>query len=135
MSLARTFMDALATLERERDLGPIVSLFADEAHVGNVVHEDAFLGAAGARHFWKAYRAQFGEVRSEFRNVVESDGCVVLEWSSRGTTAAGAPFEYSGVSVLEHDGARVRRFHAYFDPRMLGRQVERGLRSAAASFA
>lgn len=58
-------------------------------------------------------------MHSEFRNVVETDRTALLEWQSRVRTAAGHDLTYDGVSVLEFDGDRIRRFRAYFDPTKL----------------
>jgi len=38
----------------------------------------------------------------------------------------GAPVSYEGVSVVEHDGRSITRFRAYFNPEVLGWQVEKG---------
>ena len=37
---------------------------------------------------------------------------------------AGGELVYSGVSILEFAGDKIRRFQAYFDPRALGRELE-----------
>lgn len=62
------------------------------------------------------YRDSFADVRSSFRNVVETDDTVVLEWSSRGHTTHGGDFTYDGVSILHFTGGAIDRFKAYFDP-------------------
>ena len=80
-------------------------------------------GVDGVREFWRQYRGTFKEIESEFRNVVESDRVAMLEWTSRGRFAGGDEFEYSGVSVIEYDGDKIRRFCAYFEPATLGAQV------------
>lgn len=125
-SFADRFTDALARLERDRDLDPLVSLFADRCEVGNVLVPDKFHGQEGARTFWTKYRDTFGEVKSTFHNRIEGDGRVALEWTTEGTTTGGKPFRYDGVSILEMEGEQIKRFHAYFDPHHLGAQVEDG---------
>jgi ketosteroid isomerase-like protein len=127
MSLAQDFIDALSTLEQDRDEASLARLFSDDARCGNVATHHEFVGRAGARDFWRAYRSSFGDVASRFRNVIESGGRIVLEWTTEGTSAAGIAVHYAGVSVIEHDGERITRFHAYFDPRALGRQIERAI--------
>jgi ketosteroid isomerase-like protein len=80
----------------------------------------------GARAFWEAYRDTFGEVASSFRNVIVNDGRAALEWTTTGTSAAGAPISYEGVSILEMADGKITSFRAYFDPHDLGRQMEQG---------
>ncbi|MEJ7810190.1 MAG: nuclear transport factor 2 family protein [Gemmatimonadaceae bacterium] len=116
------FIDALHALERDRNSDAMVRLFADDAELSNATHTEPQRGAEAARHFWHGYRESFDEIASEFRNVVESEGAALLEWTSRGRLAGGGEVEYSGVSVLELDGERIRRFRAYFDPADLTRR-------------
>jgi len=121
---AEKFIEALGRLEAGRDLEPIVSLFAGDCEVGNVVTPEPFRGREGAREFWGAkYRDTFGEVRSTFRNVFAGEGHAVLEWTTEGAANDGTPIHYDGVSVLEIDGESVRRFRAYFDAGALSRQL------------
>lgn len=113
---ADAFMDALHRLEEHNDAEAIVSLFAEDAELSSLTDAAPHHGREGARRYWEQYRGAFEEVRSEFRNVVSSDGIVVLEWTSRGRGVEGRPFEYDGVSVLEFRDGKVRRFRSYFDP-------------------
>jgi ketosteroid isomerase-like protein len=122
-TLTRQFIDALGRLERQRELGPIVALFADDARVGNVLVTEDETGPEGARHFWSQYRSSFGDVGSEFRNVIDADGRAALEWTTTGSSPTRDPLRYDGVSVMEHRDGRIVRFHAYFDPAALGRQL------------
>ena len=122
--LTQQFIDALAALERERNVERMTALFGPESEVGNIVSPRQFSGAEGARAFWEAYRDTFGEVASTFRNVIVSDGRAALEWTTTGTSAAGAAFSYDGVSILEMAGGKITRFRAYFDPHDLGLQIE-----------
>ena len=40
----------------------------------------------------------------------------MLEWVSEGVIAAtGQPFNYRGVSVIEHDGEKAHKFRTYYD--------------------
>ena len=128
---AERFVEALGRLEVGRDLETLVALFAEDCEVGNVVSPEKFAGPEGAREFWAKYRDTFGEVRSTFRNRVYAGGRAALEWTTRGTAAGGAPFEYDGVSILEIEGGRITRFKAYFNPEALGRQVSEQSRAAA----
>ena len=122
--VTQQFIDALAVLEGERNADRITALFGPESEVGNIVSPRQFSGVEGARAFWEAYRDTFGEVTSTFRNVIVSDGRVALEWTTTGTSSAGTPIAYEGVSILEMADAKITRFRAYFDAHDLGRQME-----------
>ncbi len=119
---AKKFIDALGKLEAERDLETIASLFADDCEIGNVVTENKDK-SLGARKFWQSYRDNFGEVKSTFRNQIITENHAALEWTTTGTSSEGKDFQYDGVSVLEIDGDKISRFHAYFDPNKLGQQI------------
>lgn len=123
-SVTQRFLDALAVLEREGEVEGLVALFADGAEIGNVVSPRRFSGPEGARDFWTTYRATFGEMRSTFRNVFEAESRAALEWTTTGASPDGKPIEYAGVSILEMDGDRITRFWAYFNPTLLGHQLE-----------
>jgi len=119
---AKRFIDALHKLEAERDLETIVSLFAADCDINNVVTVDNNQ-KHDARKFWQAYRDNFGEVESVFRNEIITENRAALEWKTTGTSSDGSEFEYEGVSILEIKGERITRFFAYFDPNKLGRQI------------
>jgi ketosteroid isomerase-like protein len=121
--IADKFIEALHKLEESRDLETITGVFAEDAEVGNIVAPEKFGGRDGAREFWTKYRDTFGEVRSTFRNVIVTDNCAALEWTTEGTTSGGAPIKYEGVSILEIKEEAITRFRAYFDAGDLGRQV------------
>ena len=121
--VARRFIDALHALERDGDLDTIVGTFAEGCDVGNVVSPRQFTGRDGAREFWSVYRETLGEVESTFRNVIATGDRAALEWTTRGTGANGQEIDYDGVSILEIEGGKVRRFMAYFDTRDLTPQV------------
>ncbi|CAN98610.1 hypothetical protein sce8440 [Sorangium cellulosum So ce56] len=120
MSLASEFIEALRRIEESGDVEPMARLFAPDAELSNPAISRPLHGPDGARNFWRSYRHAFGEVRSEFRCVAESDNASLLEWTSRGTLPSGAEFSYEGVSVIEHPAGAIARFKAYFDPRCLG---------------
>jgi ketosteroid isomerase-like protein len=125
MDVTQQFIDGLAVLERERNAERITALFGPESEVGTIVSPRQFSGVEGAHAFWETYRNTFGEVASTFRNVIVSDGRAVLEWTTTGTSAAGAPISYEGVSILEMADGKITRFRAYFDPHDLGLQIEK----------
>ncbi len=119
---AEKFVNALGKLEADRDLETIVALFSETCEIGNVVTEDND-HKIDARQFWQSYRDNFGEVKSTFRNRIITENTAALEWKTTGTNAEGHEFEYDGVSVLEMEEDKITRFHAYFDPNKLGRQI------------
>ncbi|XXF78033.1 nuclear transport factor 2 family protein [Myxococcaceae bacterium GXIMD 01537] len=123
---AQRFAQALTRLEEDGDVEPLVSLFADDARLSNVASPRDFTGKAGARQFWTEYRATLGQVRSTFRNMIESGDRVALEWQTQGMARSGAAVAYEGVSIIEWDGDLVRRFYAYFDPHALGMELREG---------
>jgi ketosteroid isomerase-like protein len=126
METTQQFIDALQALERDRDPTEMTDLFMENSEVGNIVSHRTFIGLEGAREFWETYRDTFGEVASTFRSVIVSDGRAALEWTTTGTSSAGAPIAYEGVSILEMADGKITRFRAYFDPHDLGRQMEQG---------
>ena len=123
---AQRFVDALGKLEQSGDLEPLLSLFSDDAQVSNVASQRVFSGLDGARQFWTEYKGTLGQVRSTFRNMIESADRVALEWETQGTAHNGAAISYEGVSIIEWDGDRIRRFYAYFDPHALGMELREG---------
>ena len=128
--VADQFIEALWKLEETRDLEPIMAMYADDCEVGNVVATEKFHGRDGAREFWTKYRETFGEIKSTFRNVIATEGRAALEWTTKGTSTAGSPIEYDGVSILEIEGDKLTRFQAYFHAAELGRQVTNDAASA-----
>jgi hypothetical protein len=122
--LAETFINALHKLEETGDAGEIASLYADSAEIANVVTPKTFQGVDGARDFWTRYRETFGEMRSEFRNVIAIEGRAALEWTTNGTSKENHEITYSGVTILEFDGDKISRSCAYFNAHDLGRQIE-----------
>ncbi|HEX8287548.1 MAG TPA: nuclear transport factor 2 family protein [Pyrinomonadaceae bacterium] len=117
---AKKFIEALHKLEADRDLETITGLFDEAAEVGNVVTNDKNLDP---REFWQSYRDNFDRIESKFRNEIITDSTAALEWTSTGTSSDGKEFQYDGVSILEIDGDKITRFHAYFDANQLGRQI------------
>jgi ketosteroid isomerase-like protein len=108
--VADRFVEALRKLEVDCD-------------VGNVAVPRTFSGHDGLREFWKSYRDTFGEMRSEFRNVLADDaGHAALEWNTS-DRANGKDVSYDGVSLLEIEDGKVSRFRACFDPCTLSSQV------------
>ena len=120
--VAERFVEALRTLEDERDVEPLVEMHTEDCEVGNVSVPKTFTGHEGLREFWTSYRNTFGEMRSTFRNVLAAEDKAALEWTPEGASD-GEEISYDGVSILEIEGEKVKRFMAYFDARQLSRQV------------
>ena len=120
--VADNFIEALRKLEEDQDVEPLVEIHTEDCEVGNVSVPGTFSGHEGLREFWTSYRGIFGEMRSEFWNVFATEEGAALEWTTTGTSN-GDSVSYDGVSVLEIEGDRVRRFMAYFDTRDLTSQI------------
>ena len=120
--MADGFVKVLRKLEEDRDVEGLVRIHAEDCEVGNVSVSETFRGHEGLREFWTEYRKTFGEMKSTFRNVFATEEGAALEWTTEGTSN-GNTVTYDGVSILEIDGGKVRRFIAYFDPRALTPQV------------
>ena len=120
--VADSFVEALWKLEEEEDVEPLVQVHTEDCEVGNVSVSETFNGHDGLREFWKEYRRTFGEMKSVFRNVIVTEDGAALEWTTE-STSNGDPVSYDGVSVLEFEGDKVRRFMAYFDTRRLTHQI------------
>jgi limonene-1,2-epoxide hydrolase len=120
--VADDFIKALRKLEEDQNVEPLVELHTEDCEVGNVSVSGTFRGHEGLREFWTSYRSTFGEMKSEFRNVFATEDGAALEWTTEGTSNDDA-VSYDGVSILEVEGGKVRRFMAYFDTRDLTPQV------------
>ena len=120
--VAERFKEALWKLEEDRDVEALVEIHAEDCSVGNVAVPKTFNGHDGLREFWINYRNTFDEMKSEFRNVFDEAGHAALEWTTN-ATEGDKNVSYAGVSILEIEGGKVKRFMAYFDPRSLTEQV------------
>jgi steroid delta-isomerase-like uncharacterized protein len=121
--VADEFVEALRKLEEYRNVEALVEIHAEDCEVGNVAVPRTFSGHEGLREFWTSYRKTFNEMKSEFRNVFADEvGYAALEWTTEGTSDSDT-VSYSGVSILEIEGGKVKRFMAYFDPRSLTEQI------------
>ena len=120
--VAEGFVAALRKLEEDRNVEALVEIHTEDCEVGNASVRGTFRGHQGLREFWTSYRSTFGEMRSEFRNVIATEEGAALEWTTQGTSN-GDSVSYTGVSILEIKGDKIRRFMAYFDTRDLTPQV------------
>jgi ketosteroid isomerase-like protein len=119
---AQSFGDALQQFEQDGDVDAFVDgVFTEDAELLRPEVHQRREGRDGAREFWRAYRAQFDSVRSEFTRIAAADSLGVLEWTSDGKIPGGGRISYSGVSLLDFDDSgRVRRFATYFDTARFG---------------
>lgn len=106
------FIKALERAEQTRDVAPLAAVFTETAELHSYTRDRRGRDAAS---FWKEYLDAFDDVRSRFTRVDDRDGSAVLEWESEGRLPGGAPIRYEGVTLLEFEGERVRRFRTYFD--------------------
>jgi hypothetical protein len=123
ITLVDDFIDAIATLEQDRNTGSLVELYAEDSQCGNVLDPERFEGPEGAEQFWSAYRSQFADVTSRYHTVVASENSATLEWQSE-ATINDEPLAYRGVTVLDFANGRITRSCAYFDPTAIPRQVD-----------
>lgn len=121
--LTENFVNALRDLEAGGNVEAIAPLFAEECEIGNTVLNNPLKGTDDVREFWANYHGMFAELGSNFSNRIVSEGTSALEWETTGPSADGEEIRYKGVSVFEHDGEKITRFFAYFDPAGLGKQI------------
>ena len=120
---AEKFKEALWKLEEDRDVEALVEIHTEDCSVGNVAVPKTFDGHEGLREFWTNYRNTFDEMKSEFSNVFADEvGHAALEWTTN-ATEDNKNVSYAGVSILEIEDGKVKRFMAYFDPRSLTEQI------------
>lgn len=113
--MAERFMEALQQAERTGDVEALVVLFSDAAEFTNLASPTPLQGGEGARHFWQQYLGVFQQIHSQFEQVIEGDGVIVLEWHSEGVLKSGTPLSYRGVSILEIRDGHIHRFRTYYD--------------------
>jgi ketosteroid isomerase-like protein len=112
--LTQTFMQALQTTEQSRDPAALVALFAEDSSLQNLTTQ-VWQGVDGAQGFWEAYLSNFESIRSEFFHHSDDGQTGVMEWKAEGKLKGGHELSYRGVSVIEHDGSRVKAFRTYYD--------------------
>lgn len=111
---ATAFMEALKTLEADKNPDVLVALFTDDATLERMTHK-TYEGKADAEAFWGEYLEPFEDITTEFFNVTEDDDGAVLEWASEGSLGGGKAIRYRGVSSLSFDGDKVKGFRTYYD--------------------
>ena len=115
-NFAETFKSTLQQIEQSRDPEALVALFGSDSELLNLALTEPMKGEEGARKFWSNYLSAFDKVESKFHYTTDAENTAVLEWVSEGVIAAtGQPFNYRGVSVVEHDGEKAHKFRTYYD--------------------
>ena len=118
--ITETFIKELEKVESGESVEALAALFSENCEIGNVTLAEPLRGSDGAAEFWTHYQKTLGNVRSVFKNRIVTDDRSALEWTTEGEDGEIA---YSGVSIIEHDGKKISRFFAYFDPAKLGTQL------------
>ena len=115
-NFAETFKNTLQQIEQSRDPAALVALFAPDSELLNLALTEPMKGTDGAQKFWSNYLAAFEKIRSTFHHTTDGENTAILEWISEGVIAAsGEPFNYRGISVVEHDGEKAHKFRTYYD--------------------
>ena len=115
-NFAETFQSTLQQIEQSRDPEALAALFGPDAELLNLALTEPMKGKDGAKKFWANYLSTFEKISSIFHHTIATDHSAVLEWVSEGVIAAtGQPFNYRGVSVIEHDGEKAHKFRTYYD--------------------
>jgi ketosteroid isomerase-like protein len=125
--IADRFIQALGMFERDGDVEPMMTMFAEGCVIETPIIPQPLHGRIEARAFWAGYRAAFRRIASTFRSIMASEGRVALEWTAQCTSRSGRAFHYDGASFLDISGASITRFRSYFD----ARQVETRMRPPA----
>ena len=114
-NFAETFMSTLQQIEQSRDPEALVQLFGENSELLNLALTEPMRGQEGARRFWTNYLAAFESIRSTFHHHLSTENDAVLEWVSEGVMTSGQPFNYRGVSVIEHADGKATKFRTYYD--------------------
>ncbi len=121
--MTEQFIEALNDIEKNKNYDKMLALYTDSSETGNVGLTESLKGLDGAKEFWQSYRDSFNDVNSTFSNKIESGGVIALEWTTEFNREDGEDSSYRGVSLIETDGDKIKRFFAYFNPHELGEQV------------
>ncbi len=133
-TLSARYCRALRAIENDRDLQPLIQLFAEDAEVWNPLLPHPLFGLEAVRRYWRSYLDRFADIKSEFLSFVDARDASALEWISTGRLADGRSVEFSGSTFLTSQDELITHMHAYFDPRALlepSRRQPTPIRSAA----
>ena len=113
--IAQRFIEALEESEETHDPTAVADLFSDDADIVRMTGQEHLSGRDAGLRFWTEYLSAFRDIHSDIYNVIEQGNKIVLEWSSEAETTKGKPLAYCGVSILEVDAGRIKRFRTYYD--------------------
>lgn len=122
------FMKCLQKAEENRDAKELSQLFTEDCELFNLTRQNTHtrngINGRSLSHsttqqnpaqYWRQYLNAFDHISSHFTNVIDDGRVAVLEWHSSGSLPMGLPIEYNGVSIIEHDGLKIRKFRTYYD--------------------
>lgn len=109
------FMSALQGLEKDGDTGPMAELFTEDAEVLSIDGHGPRSGPEGISALFTQYVEQFETLATTFTQAVEGDGHAALEWRTQATRPGGHEVTYTGVTVIDLDGDKVRGFRTVYD--------------------
>ena len=113
---AQQFIHSLIQSERNREPSDLIELFADDAILESTADSQSYRGKNGARRFWCEYLASFDRIESLLQNSHEFGDIAVLEWEKHGVLPSGQSIDYCGVSIVEFDKMKIKRFVSYDRP-------------------
>jgi ketosteroid isomerase-like protein len=118
VSMALAAFDAL----NQRDLDAFLEILDEDATFefpGTSLLAGTHAGKKGIRRFLRRMTIAVPDLRFAIRHSLASGHMVVLEWTNKGTTMKGEPYENKGVTVIEFDGDLVIRLRDYLDTERL----------------
>jgi limonene-1,2-epoxide hydrolase len=121
--VAYRFIEALAALEHDEQIDPILDIFSEACDLANSGSPDIHEGKQGARDYWHKYRCNFRTIQSDISNIITGDNSIALEWTAHAIDRSGKEMQYNGVSVLDIRGQTIVRFRAYFDTRHMNEKI------------
>ncbi|MCL5257479.1 MAG: nuclear transport factor 2 family protein [Chloroflexi bacterium] len=115
---------ALAAFEaiNRRDFDAFVDLVHEDASFefpGTSLLAGAHQGEKGIRRFLKRMTIAVPDLQFTVVNTLATGSLVALEWTNRGTTLKGAPYENRGVTIIEFSGDKIKRLRDYLDTERL----------------
>jgi ketosteroid isomerase-like protein len=106
-------MEALKTLEADKNPDVLVALFTDDATLERMTHK-TYEGKADAEAFWWRVSRAFEDITTIFSTSPRT----TTGWCSSGrpkVASGGKAIRYRGVSSLSFDGDKVKGFRTYYD--------------------
>lgn len=76
-------------------------------------------GKKGIRRFLRRMTIAVPDLRFDIVKCFASGDHAALEWTNKGTTAKGTPYENRGVTIVEFAGPKIKRLCDYLDTERL----------------